>query len=603
MNKICIYLFTIFLSFSAISVYAQNDRRTAISTNAQESDIFYHTIERGQTVYSIATMYGVSVEDIYRLNPESRSVIKSGATLKIPQQQDTVNLSGQVSDESYTFHTIQPRETLYALSVRYEIPATEIIEANPGLSVSTFSIGRTIRIPSFDIEEAQASDLGISGLMDYQVERRETMYSLTRKFNISNDELLRLNPELRNGVRAGMKIRIPIPNQKATEPAVVVQPQQERDVNALLSQPRQSMPIDRIQVALLLPFTGNGQARLIEYYEGLLMAVDSMRNMGLPIELSVFDTGTGVQQLNQILRKKELLEANLIIGGIQNDQIKMIADFALEHDITHVIPFTPQNDDVLSNANVFQVNIPQSYLYARAAQAGGDLFSRDNIIILTVDDTEEYDKTEFVNTFKAELQSRSITYKELKYSSETFLLDIETVLDSTRRNVVLPTSASLTTVNNIKTPLRMLSTVKTEERDFTYFITLFGYPDWQIYTRECLEDFYALNTYIYASFYANNLSREVQNFYTLYKNWYSKDLINTFPKYGIVGFDTGMFFFSAMRRYGLNFENYLDDIDYKSVQTGFHFERVNNWGGFINTNLYIVQYRNNNTVIRTSVRR
>ncbi|MDL2278256.1 peptidoglycan-binding protein LysM, partial [Parabacteroides sp. OttesenSCG-928-G07] len=190
-----------------------------------------------------------------------------------------------------------------------------------------------------------------------------------------------------------------------------------------------------------------------------------------------------------------------------------------------------------------------------------------------------------------------------RYSSETFLQDIETVLDSTRRNVILPTSASLEAVNSIKTPLRMLSTVKTEERDFTYFITLFGYPDWQTYTRECLEDFYALNTYIYAYFFANNLSREVQNFYALYKNWYSKDLINTFPKYGIVGFDTGMYFFSAMRQHGLGFENYLDKVNYKSVQTGFHFERVNNWGGFINTNLYIVQYRNDNTVIRTSVRR
>ena len=127
-------------------------------------------------------------------------------------------------------------------------------------------------------------------------------------------------------------------------------------------------------------------------------------------------------------------------------------------------------------------------------------------------------------------------------------------------------------------------------------------PEWQTYTRECLEDFYALNTYIYSNFYADNLSPEVHSFYSDYKNWYSKNLINTFPKYGILGFDTGMYFLGAINKYGSNFENNLDKIHYKSIQTGFDFHRVNNWGGFINTNLFIVHYKNDYTVTRSEVR-
>ena len=72
MNKISIYALTFFLSLSSVTVYSQKNNKQVIFTNEQGSDIFYHTIERGQTVYAIATMYGVSVEDIYRLNPESR---------------------------------------------------------------------------------------------------------------------------------------------------------------------------------------------------------------------------------------------------------------------------------------------------------------------------------------------------------------------------------------------------------------------------------------------------------------------------------------------------------------------------------------------------
>ena len=66
MNKISIYALTFFLSLSSVTVYSQKNNKQVIFTNEQGSDIFYHTIERGQTVYAIATMYGVSVEDIYR---------------------------------------------------------------------------------------------------------------------------------------------------------------------------------------------------------------------------------------------------------------------------------------------------------------------------------------------------------------------------------------------------------------------------------------------------------------------------------------------------------------------------------------------------------
>ena len=95
MNKISIYALTFFLSLSSVTVYSQKNNKQVIFTNEQGSDIFYHTIERGQTVYAIATMYGVSVEDIYRLNPESKEGIKAGSTLRIPQKDSAIAPSGK----------------------------------------------------------------------------------------------------------------------------------------------------------------------------------------------------------------------------------------------------------------------------------------------------------------------------------------------------------------------------------------------------------------------------------------------------------------------------------------------------------------------------
>ena len=602
MNKISIYALTFFLSLSSVTVYSQKNNKQVIFTNEQGSDIFYHTIERGQTVYAIATMYGVSVEDIYRLNPESKEGIKAGSTLRIPQKDSAIAPSGKA--DNYTYHTIQPKETLYSLSIKYSVPATDIIAANPGLSTSTFTIGKNIRIPPTRLETLPTTEKKtVQKEMEYTIQKKETMYRICRKFDISSVELLRLNPELKNGVKAGMVIKIPVASEEVITQNMR-QPE-EREVNALLSTPKDIKKVNRIQVALLLPFMTNettqssATSRFVEYYEGLLLAVDSLRNMGTSIELSVYDTGNGTKKVKEILKEDALSNANLIIGAVQNDQIVLIADFAQKHNIKYVIPFTSKNDDVLSNANVYQVNTPHSYLYSKAAQAGCDLFSDYNIILVNIKDKEE--KPEFIKAFKTEMQQRDIPFKEVTYKGDTFATDIEAAMVRDKRNVVLPTSASLDAVNKIKAPLRMLSELKEEEKE-PYMVNLFGYPEWQTYTRECLEDFYALNTYIYSNFYADNLSPEVHSFYSDYKNWYSKNLINTFPKYGILGFDTGMYFLGAINKYGSNFENNLDKIHYKSIQTGFDFHRVNNWGGFINTNLFIVHYKNDYTVTRSEVR-
>lgn len=604
MNKISVYILTVFLSLFSfpLSIYSQGGTNK-ITIKGQDGDVFYHTVERGQTVYSIATMYGVSVEDIYRLNPESRTVIKTGTALKVPQQ-DAANVPTLDTKDDYIYHTIQPRETLYGLSVRYEVTGEDILKANPGLSVATFAIGKTIRIPAIRIETLPTTEIKtITKEIEYTVAKKETMYSLTRKFKVSSTELTRLNPQLKDGVKAGMVIKVPVTTEEkvTTLPAAL----DERDVNALLTENKGLNLVDRIQVDLLLPFMTNetrmsdATARFVEYYEGMLLAVDSLRNTGCSIDLNVYDTGNGTQKLKEILKNDVLKKSNLIIGAVQNEQIKPIAEFAQENNIKYVIPFTSRNDEVLSNANIFQVNTPHSYLYAIAAQAGCDMFAKDNIVILTIRDKEE--KPEFISALKSEMQSRNISYKELTYSTATFAHDIKAVLSPDKRNIVVPTSASLEALTAIKSPLRMLSEFNTEDQ-VLYQISLFGYPEWQTYTRDCLEDLYALNAYIYSFFYADYLDPAVQRFSLLYKSWYSKTLINTFPKYGMLGFDTAMYFFSAIRKYGTNFEDSLDKIKYNSLQTGFRFERVNNWGGFVNTNLFMVQYKNDNTITRLEIK-
>lgn len=600
MKKITLFALLWVLFTTAMSVSAQNNQ--SINSNATSGDIFYHTVERGQTVYSIAQMYNVKVDEIYKLNIGSDEAIKAGDKLKIPQKKVATKKetkSDQTGD--YIFHTIQTKETLYGVSKKYGVSGENIIEANPGLSNETFSIGKTIRIPT-GVKQKQTAEVveNKKGAKEvyYTVPAGETMYNMCKKFRTSEKELLKLNPELAGGLRTGMTLRIPLRINEKDLPKEAEPDANE--VNAMLNTKKEIKRVNAAKVALLLPYdTENPKStdfkkRMTEYYEGMLLAVDTLRKQGYSTELFVYDIGeeNTAKTKNVLQNKSEALKnVNLIIGGVSNEQIKLIADFAKQNKIKYVVPFS-RNEEVLNNAYIFRVNTPHTYLYANAAYAGANLFAKYNIIFL---DTEDADKqTEFIKEFKQELNDRNISYKDAVYQAKNFDKSITSLLSKDKPNMIMPISKSLEALVKIKNVLRVTAETKPE-----YNITLFGYPDWQTYSQECLDDFHALNTYIYSLFYADNTNPSVKIFYDKYKNWYSKNPKLSFPTYAMLGFDTGMYFFSAIQKYGVNFESKLSEMNYKSIQTGFNFERVNNWGGFINTNIYIIHYNKDFTITRS----
>ena len=124
------------------------------ATVAQEDKTFLHTVTKGQGLYSISRMYGVTEAEIIALNPGSDVVIKVGQQLVIPQKKRAEEISAETPDEGgKKFHTIKTGETLYRLTVIYGLKAKEICDANPGLSAENFKVGQVIVIPEKKIEQ------------------------------------------------------------------------------------------------------------------------------------------------------------------------------------------------------------------------------------------------------------------------------------------------------------------------------------------------------------------------------------------------------------------------------------------------------------------
>ena len=579
----------IFFLLSFISV-------SYLSTFAQENQSYFlHTIEKGQSLYSISSMYGVSKADIIRLNPGCEDKIYAGQAIKIPQN--------KTAQKGETFHTIQPGETLYRLTTTYKVSAKAICDANPGLSAENFRIGQVIRIPS----AAEAIDSTVEAVVAapseptmqpavkprckdmHKVKRRETIFSISREYGISEQELIAANPELKNGMKKGQFLCIPYPSEKPT----VTVPKTDANIippsDSELFRENKEVPksISTIKAALLLPFDDK---RMVEYYEGFLMAVDSLKRTGTSIDLYTYNSGPETASLNGILGKSEMKDMDIIFGPLYQQHIKPLSDFAKKNDIRLVIPFTSKDNTVFRNPSVYQINTPQSYLYSEVYDHFVRQFPNANVIFIEASQ-ETKDKVEFIKGLKDELRNRSIPMKSLK--EDATVESLKAVLSADRENIFIPTSDSNLTLIKILPQLTLLVRDQPESR-----VHLFGYPKWQTYTKDHIEAFFELDTYFYSSFYTNNLLPAAINFTKNYRRWYGKDMDERYPKYGMLGFDTGYFFLKGLSRYGSEFEKNMQGLNLTPIQTGFKFQRVNNWGGFINKKVFFVRFTKNYELVK-----
>src|SRR5690554_2269782 len=189
---------------------------------------FKHTVISGETVYSISRMYNTSVEEIHRLNPGAKEGIGVGEVLTIPQRR----VISEVKEENYRYHTILPKETLYSVSKTYSLKPEDVIAANPGLSVETFQIGKTIRVPFFESYEVILPYEQQTTKITHRVNMGETLYGIGQKYNVSVADIQKENPMLSAGLKVNMELVIPVKSSRLDGVTQKV----ENEVNQLLTQ-------------------------------------------------------------------------------------------------------------------------------------------------------------------------------------------------------------------------------------------------------------------------------------------------------------------------------------------------------------------------------
>lgn len=397
-----------------------------------------HTAKPKETLYSISRDYNVNVEDLKNANADIlKDGLKVGQTVKIPTSENAVVAAPKAAQKTVEnkpeinreptqkaiYHIVEPKETKFGISKKYGITVAELEKRNPSI-VDNLPVGFKLIISGTSIETSpivqkpqpvttEISQTGtvqaetikkthFGGFANYEVKAKETMFSLSQMFNVSQDELLTLNPTLKDGVKVGMILKVP------GKGSMVMQPSATQSKFVDLSKSINNK--EKKQLVLLLPFNADkiqGDTlksigiRLkkdaflnmtLDFYSGALMAIDSAKVLGLNIDVKIFDSQENKvsSDVVNLVQKNNLLNANAVIGPFYQQYVETVAEILAKNNVPVISPLSKEIGKNLPN--LYQSMPPSEFTKV----AMFDFMKSKNGNILIVADPKRGANREFI---------------------------------------------------------------------------------------------------------------------------------------------------------------------------------------------------------------
>ena len=347
-----------------------------------------HKVVKGETINQIAQKYNVTPYDIYQLNPDVQGGLKTDSVLLIPKKGNNKKVSSKVIT-----HKVEPKETLFGIEKKYGVSDEALKKANPDLEKVGLQIGQTLVIPSSS--EAKTIVSTPEKLVYHEVLPKETKYSIAKQYGITIEELERKNPEIIPNLTIGYKLIIK-GNQPKTDKISVIESKkdsvkpsltktvipQEAEIKKVYTSLSKNSN-DRKKLVLLLPFnltkiegdTVNSTATRLkkdkflnmtmDFYSGALMAIDSAKTIGIPVDVSIFDSQETKNSSNitAIHQQNNLETADAIIGPFYQNNVEKTASLVRT---TNVAVISPLSKDIGNSfPNLYQT-IPTTDALKRA---------------------------------------------------------------------------------------------------------------------------------------------------------------------------------------------------------------------------------------------
>jgi len=339
----------------------------------------------------------------------------------------------------------------------------------------------------------------------------------------------------------------------------------------------------------------------VEFYQGSLLALESLKKEGVNVELFVYDTAPDTIKLKQILQKRELMHADLIIGPAYSSNLQLVSEFSKRNNIPMVYPLSTVNDQINSNPLLFQANPADTLMLDIMAQRIIESSRGKRLVMIRTENVDNAFEQRLSQVIRDKVYWQSFKngevpdFVEYKFKQDD-LVSLERMFDSNKGNTVVIPSVEEAQVN------RIITTVKGAADKTKADVTLWGLPNWMKYNTINPEDIHKLNGHIfsyYAVDYADSTNTERV---AAYRTWFGTEPISISPyfqatpvqanlsRYSLWGHDLTYYFVTALRDYGNNFPHCVQHHHPHVIQSNFNFLRISNWGGFYNHGLFILNF-------------
>ena len=552
-----------------------------------------HLVEPKETLFGIAKKYAISDEALKQANPNlEKEGLQIGQTLDIPS--NTVSKTNTPTPEKVVYHEVLPKETKYSIAKLYGTTIEELEKRNPEI-IAGLSVGYQLIIkgnapkkeviqavePKNETTKSNSVKTAPANYVNYAVKPKETLYSLSKKIGLSQEELLKLNPVLVNGVEIGTILKVP------SIPSI---PEETKKVYTTLS--KNNDVIGRKKLALLLPFniakmesdTLNTPAmRLkkdkflnmtLDFYSGALMAIDSAKAIGLPVDVSIFDSQETKNTSNSanIVQENNLQDSDAIIGPFYQNNLEKTTESLGKNSVPVISPLS--KDIGNASPNLYK-SIPNNEVlrvamfdYMRAK--GGN--------IIAVVDKKKESVRQYIQTnqkgvqFAAMLPNGELSVESLKslfVKNKTNYVVMET---SNTRLIKWTINTMMGAIANFKVQLVILEpneTLDTDEINFEYLTKL---------------------KLMYPSITRENESPEAK----IFEKEYRRDNKISPSTYATRGFD--LTFDTIMRlSQGNTFQETADAFTTEQVDNKFEYYKKEG-DGYTNKGIYILYYDTDLTI-------
>lgn len=548
----------------------------------QQLEFKRHKVKRKETLFSIAQLYNIKVDDIKKYNKHLYSKgLKKGEKLQIPVfssgsnttvvTNTTETATVNTSTNDYGKHVIQPKETKYGIARMYNISIAELESINP-LVPENFPIGTELNVPRSAV--TSTATIEDERFAFYEVLPKEGFFRLKVKLGLTEEEIVAINPYAKDGLKEGMILKIP---KEVSDISL-------EDVDKIKLENRITDKSKK-RIAILLPFSlknatdsisanedllkSNRTLRIaLDFYSGVKLASEFIKDKGISVELNVFDTEGSGTKLASILSRNDLNDMNAVIGPLLSKNVERTAAELKSKDVPVFSPLSNRNIKLTSN--LFQTLPSNELLEEQLIEYLKEHSEGKNMIIIC-------DKNK--SQQKAALQAALPNAIALAPREKGFLYvaDIESKIDKTRENWFVLESSDPVIISNVVGLLNGLPD--------NYNIRLFTTDRNENYEYHDISNLHLANLdFTFPSVSKSYNFDEKNAFLVSYKNTYGV-LPN---RYAVRGFDVTYDVLLRLAVAGNVYDATSNDFETEYVENKFRYEKKM-FSGYTNNAFYILK--------------